>query len=139
MRVRLSPLCILACVFVFLVVDRITKIGAVASTNYSASPHFLSFAVPLNLLIGIAMLLISIFILLALISWKTWAEMGTATISVLILGSVLSNMYDLIRYNGIIDWIDLWIVKTNFADSGIVGGICMLLWNRRKWRTGVLK
>ncbi len=121
--------------FLFLEIDHLTKNRAIATGEYTLSPHFLSFAMPVELLIGIEILLIAMFAVFYCAPWvifKTLFEfrkyfLTDFPVHMLILGSVFSNTYDLIRRGGVIDWIDLGIVKTNLADIGIVVGICILV------------
>lgn len=119
--------------FLFLEIDRITKYRAVVAGEYTLSPHFLSLAIPIEILIGIEIVLVGMFAIFYCASWMSFKTRFSFrkylfedfSVHILILGSVLSNTYDLIRRGGVIDWIDLGIVKTNFADIGIIVGICI--------------
>ncbi len=129
--------------FLFLEIDRITKNHAIVTGKYIFSPHFLSFAISIEILIGLEILLVAFFAVFycaPCIFFKTRFEFKKYffedfAVHLLILGSVLSNTYDITRRGGVIDWIDLVILKTNLADVGIVVGICILVWRhifRRK-------
>lgn len=129
--------------FLFLEIDHITKNHALAAGKYTLSPHFLLFAIPIEILIGLEVILIALFGVFWCIPWVLWRTRfsymqylyGDFPAHMLVVGSVLSNTYDLIRRGGIIDWIDLGIIKTNFADIGIIGGICIVVWRYSKTKS----
>ena len=58
-----------ACPFLFLEIDRITKNRAIIAGEYTLSPHFLSFVIPFEMVLGIGIVLIALCAIFYCVPW----------------------------------------------------------------------
>lgn len=114
------------------VIPRVFRLTHVLNTG-AAFSMFEGSTSPLlvrNLLIGFSV--IAVVIVLALI-WKMGRSLSLTSVALaLILGGAVGNMYDRIRYQHVVDFLEVHIVRYhwpdfNVADSAIVVGACLLL------------
>ena len=94
----------------------------------------LAFSLPFEQILTI--ILSSLIIIILIYFWikfyKTKNYIFLGALSLIIIGA-LSNLFDRLRFQAVIDFIDIWFWPAfNFADAYIVIGIFWLIWLSRK-------
>jgi signal peptidase II len=84
----------------------------------------------LHLLVGFS---IAAVVVVMVLIWKMGRAVSLTSVALaLILGGAIGNLYDRIRYQHVVDFLEVHIVHYhwpdfNVADSAIVVGACLLL------------